>query len=271
MKYLLKKFIYELIIVSLVLILVFIVYFVKGAAAAWAWVIAIFIIGPVGILLVFIQLLILIFRCIKRKRKKNMIIHITASLLLAFPIFILTGIVFIPYPDNVRISDNVKLKIPVEAEALLFGGKDYQIHAVWPSERYAYDIVEEPYNTENSSLQSYGIYEKNVLAPIKGEIIEIHDGEEDIKPNTEEFTSALGNYIFMRIEESGTYLIFAHLKEKSICVSKGEVVETGTVIAKVGNSGTTSEPHLHIQHQKNNPCNTAISVAAEGLPITFEK
>ena len=37
-----------------------------------------------------------------------------------------------------------------------------------------------------------------------------------------------------------------------------------------GNSGTASEPHLHIQHQKNNPLNTKIPICAQGLPIIFE-
>ena len=73
----------------------------------------------------------------------------------------------------------------------------------------------------------------------------------------------------MRIDKKGTYLIFAHLKNNSIIVKKGDVVEIGTKIAQVGNSGTTSEPHLHIQHQKNNPCDSTIRIADEGLPIRF--
>lgn len=271
MKFNFKKSKYKLVIFTVVLILLFTIYLVKGEAAAWAWVIAIFIIGPVGLLLSLIQLIILILRCIKKKKKKTVIIHFIASLLWAFPILILIGVVFIPFPDNEKSSTNCRLKIPVEGDVVLFGGKDYPTHAVWPSERYAYDILEEPYNTGNLDLYSYGIYGKNVLAPIRGEIIKAHDGEEDIRPNTEEFTSALGNYIFMKIKETDTYLIFAHLKSESICVRKGDVVDVGTVLAKVGNSGTTSEPHLHIQHQKNNPCNTTISIAAKGLPITFEK
>lgn len=59
--------------------------------------------------------------------------------------------------------------------------------------------------------------------------------------------------------------------QDSIEVSVGEHIDIGDVIGKVGNSGTTSEPHLHIQHQRNNPLEMKFPVCAEGLPITFKK
>jgi hypothetical protein len=270
MKKLLRNNMFVLFIFALIIILLCMVYLVKGRVAAFAWTASIFIVGPLGVLLTILLLISLLVGCIMKKKKRIRITHILASLILAFPILLLTGMVFIPYPDNAHRSDTVTLSRPIEGDAVFLGGKNYRTHAVWPSERYAYDILEEPYNTGNSDLQSYGIYGKNILAPIKGEIIETHNGEEDIAPNIEKFSSLLGNYIFMRIEESDTYLIFAHLKNNSIRVAKGDIVEVGTVIAQVGNSGTTSEPHLHIQHQKNRPCNSALIITSEGLPITFK-
>lgn len=269
MKHYLKTYFYEFIVFLLITILLCMIYLVKGDGAALAWVVTIFVVGPLGTLFVIIQLCRLMIRCISKQKKKVVFIHLAASLMLMFPILILTGIIFIPYPDNANISENVMLNLPIEGDVVLFGGKDYRTHAVWPSERYAFDILEEPYDTGNPDLLSYGIYGKNVLAPIKGEIIEIHNGEKDIPPNTSDFTSSLGNYIFMRIDETGTYLIFAHLKNNSICVKEGDIVQVGTVIAQVGNSGTTSEPHLHIQHQGKNPSDVIFWIAVEGLPITF--
>ncbi len=268
MKNYLKKYLYELIVLALICIILCMVYLVKGRVGGLAWSAAIFVIGPLGTLIFMLQLVILIIKFFMKK--KTRIVHMAASLLLAFPIFILMGIIFIPYPDNANMSDAVTLSIPVEGDAVILGGKDYQTHVVWPSERYAYDILEKPYDTGNPDLQSYGIYGKDVYAPIKGEIIEIHDGEDDIAPNVEEFSSLPGNYIYMRIEKTGTYLIFAHLKKNSIRVKKGDIVEIGTTMAQVGNSGTTSEPHLHFQHQKNNPCDSTIIIADEGLPIIFK-
>lgn len=264
----LKKYLYEYIILALIVTILFMIYIVKGTLGALAWCFAIFVLGPMGTLLLLINFIVFIISIFRKKKIR--IIHIAASIIAAFPVLILMGIIFIPYPDNANISDTAALTVPVEGNAIFLGGKDYHTHAVWPSERYAYDIVEKPYDTGNSDLKSYGIFGKNVYAPVKGEIIEIHDGEKDIEPNVEKFSSLLGNYIYMRIEKTGTYLIFAHLKNNSIKVRTGDIVEVGDVMAQVGNSGTTSEPHLHFQHQKNNPCNSAIKIVDEGLPISFK-
>ncbi len=268
MKGLLKKYLYEVIIITLIIISIGMVYFVKGRVGAFAWTAALFVIGPLGILLSLIQTVLLIFR--RSAKKKIRVIHLAVSLLMAYPTLILMGIVYLPYPDNADASDAVTLSAPVEGKVELLGGADYRTHAVWPSERYAYDILKTPYDTGNPDLQSYGIYGNDIYAPIKGEIVETHDGEEDISPNIEEFTSSRGNYIYMKIEQTGTYLIFAHLKKDSIQVKKGDIVEAETVIAKVGNSGTTSEPHLHIQHQRNYPSASVLLIADEGLPIIFK-
>jgi murein DD-endopeptidase MepM/ murein hydrolase activator NlpD len=60
------------------------------------------------------------------------------------------------------------------------------------------------------------------------------------------------------------------LKKDSIQVNKGDIVEVGTLLAQVGNSGTTSEPHLHIQHQGNYPSDSVFLITDEGLPMIFE-
>ena len=153
--------------------------------------------------------------------------------------------------------------------SVLLGGREYRTHAVWPSECYAYDIVKEPYDCGTEELSDYGIYLADVYAPVSGTIIGMEDSEEDIPPNTEEFLSSLGNYVFIEIESTGTYLILAHLEKNSIEVRVGDCVSQGDFIGKVGNSGTTSEPHLHMQHQKDNPLEVAIPICTEGLPMKF--
>jgi len=96
-------------------------------------------------------------------------------------------------------------------------------------------------------------------------------GEPDITPNTEEFTSQEGNYVHIRVKAGDTaaYLILAHLKKGSIKVAVGDPVAIGKHLAQVGNSGTTSEPHLHIHLQRQDPSKTLYPVFAEGLPLYF--
>ncbi len=45
----------------------------------------------------------------------------------------------------------------------------------------------------------------------------------------------------------GTAAVYAHLKKGSARVRKGEQVAAGDLLAAVGNTGNSSEPHLHVQ------------------------
>lgn len=89
-------------------------------------------------------------------------------------------------------------------------------------------------------------------------------------PNQDEFESLEGNYVYIRIEESGTYLLLNHLKQGSVVVSVGDKLEPGDLLGRVGNSGTSSEPHLHIHHQRQDPTKVLHPLFAEGLPLFFE-
>jgi murein DD-endopeptidase MepM/ murein hydrolase activator NlpD len=45
------------------------------------------------------------------------------------------------------------------------------------------------------------------------------------------------------------FVLLAHLKRGSVCVSRGQQVQRGQKLAECGNSGNTSEPHIHLQVQ----------------------
>lgn len=109
------------------------------------------------------------------------------------------------------------------------------------------------------------------MAPVSGIVVGVKDDEPDIEPGMEEFTSNYGNYIWIQPDGSDSYLILAHLRQGSIRVAENSRIELGMVIAQVGNSGTTSEPHLHIQYQKNDPRTLKQASCAEGLPLEFSK
>ena len=63
--------------------------------------------------------------------------------------------------------------------------------------------------------------------------------------------SAFGNAVFIK-HQSYEVSVLAHLKQGSIKVKVGDTVVEGEVIGLCGNSGNSSEPHLHY-HLQNTP------------------
>ena len=73
----------------------------------------------------------------------------------------------------------------------------------------------------------------------------------------------VGNRIVVKHDE-GTYAAYAHLQQGSAKVATGQRVEAGQVIAEVGNTGNTTQPHLHIQLM-----DTPTFEGAAGIPMTW--
>lgn len=73
----------------------------------------------------------------------------------------------------------------------------------------------------------------------------------------------LGNHVVLRIAPD-TYVAVAHVRRGSVRVRTGETVRAGELLGECGNSGNTSEPHVHLQVMDR----PWIAVAA-GLPMRF--
>ena len=83
------------------------------------------------------------------------------------------------------------------------------------------------------------------------------------RPVTRENVS--GNLIGIRIDD-GHYAFYGHLVPGSIRVTLGQRVKKGDVIAKLGNTGNASGPHLHFHVCDSNNLN-----GSQGLPYVFER
>lgn len=75
----------------------------------------------------------------------------------------------------------------------------------------------------------------------------------------------LGNHIVVDLGD-GAYAVYAHLRRGSIRVTPGQRVAAGEQLAECGNSGNTSEPHLHFQLMDHRS-----SLVAAGLPVAFDR
>ncbi len=72
-----------------------------------------------------------------------------------------------------------------------------------------------------------------------------------------------GNHVVLDLG-NGTYAAYAHLRRGSLTVREGDRVRAGQLIARCGNSGNSSEPHLHFQLMDGPDPDTA-----RGLPFRW--
>jgi hypothetical protein len=213
-----------------------------------------------------------VYALVRRRFSRPIVITLAAALLALLPAILL----FVPitYPASLATTiPAVSVRLPADGPLrVIWGGDSLAVnqHAAVPDQRWAYDLLIEPYLTDSERLEDYGCYGKPVLAPIAGTVSGTHDSEPDMTPGTpsDNLEAIAGNYVAIKIEETGTYLLIAHLQPGSLRVTTGQALEEGQVIGLCGNSGNTSEPHIHIHHQRQDPSVYPINFA-EGLPLYF--
>ncbi len=143
------------------------------------------------------------------------------------------------------------------------------------AQRYAYDdfvVVDgslRRWYRKGDRLEDYRCYGAPILAPAYGLVVEVRDGVRDapgagtgwMDPFTPDFR---GNFVTIRHAEE-EYGFLAHLIPGSIRVAVGERVTEGQQIGRCGNSGHSTEPHLHFHLQDR-----ADFFEAAGLPVAFD-
>jgi murein DD-endopeptidase MepM/ murein hydrolase activator NlpD len=72
-----------------------------------------------------------------------------------------------------------------------------------------------------------------------------------------------GNYLIITLRDNA-FVAIAHLRAGSFRVAVGDVVTTGQQLAECGNSGNSTEPHVHLQVM-----DSADLSVARGLPLAF--
>ncbi|EEM89867.1 MULTISPECIES: M23 family metallopeptidase [Bacillus cereus group] len=220
------------------------------------------------------SVLLFVWKGIFRKRIDSMLLFIVLfSIIGAWPLGWLVNIGALAYPANVQsMNPKIVVRFPLNERALVGWGGDRletNYHVIKPNERWAYDILIPPVEVKSNKLEDYGIFGAKVMAPASGTVVSINNNEQDLVPGLDNFQSMAGNHIYLRLDETGTFLILAHLKKGSIKVKEGQHVNEGEFLAQVGNSGSSSEPHLHIHHQRQDPSKVSMFLA-EGLPLYFQ-
>jgi murein DD-endopeptidase MepM/ murein hydrolase activator NlpD len=158
----------------------------------------------------------------------------------------------VPLPER----NATLMRLPVNGEwYVLWGGatEDQNRHVRTRSQRRALDLLirdaqGKSFQGEGKRNEDYYAYGKEVLAPADGTVILAIDGVPDNKPDSPNNFLSLGNCIMIQHAES-EFSVLAHLQPGSLRVKTGSPVKLGQLIARCGNSGNSSEPHLHFHLQ----------------------
>jgi hypothetical protein len=164
------------------------------------------------------------------------------------------------------------MDLPFKGEWFVFWGGETQAqnyHMADINQQFAYDILKVANGTSHSgdplSNESYFAFGEVILAPCDATVAMAVDGVPDNVPGETNPVQLTGNTLVLETA-AGEYILMCHLMEGSLRVGKGDEVRRGEVLAKCGNSGNSTEPHLHLQLQ-----NTRDIHKATGARLLFHR
>lgn len=122
-----------------------------------------------------------------------------------------------------------------------------------------------------------------IVAPASGHVVLAHDGERDHEARRSQLAllpyalsqaqrvragvaAIAGNHAVLALGEDGPFILLAHLRRGSVRVRSGDLVRSGDHIGECGNSGNSTQPHVHVQATDSIDWSTA-----SGLPIAFRR
>lgn len=188
----------------------------------------------------------------------------------------INGLFIKPFVDESQpqlLRNTTKLILPFKDEWTVFWGGDTEAlnyHVVSPAQKNAFDIIitdgkGNSYKTDGKTNEDYYAFGKELIAPCDGEIVLVVDGVKDNVPGEMNKFNVGGNTVILKTANN-EYLVFCHFKHQSIKVKEGQKIKQGGLLGLCGNTGNSSEAHLHFHIQNIEDLNTAT-----GVKCYFEK
>jgi murein DD-endopeptidase MepM/ murein hydrolase activator NlpD len=151
---------------------------------------------------------------------------------------------------------SIPLSLPFRGEWKVgWGGDRPEVnhHVGVPSQRRAADLLVvgadgKTHRTDGKTNADYLAYGQEVLAVADGTVVTVIDGVPENQPGHRNADMVPGNVVFLR-HAGSLYSVYAHLRPERMRVKPGATVKRGAVLGYCGNSGNSTEPHLHFQLQ----------------------
>lgn len=153
--------------------------------------------------------------------------------------------------------NTTKMILPFKEEVFVFWGGttvEQNYHMADSKQQYAYDILMvangAAYEGDASKNENYFVFGKEIIAPCDARVVKVIKGVVDNVPGKLNPQQLTGNTVVLKTLNN-EFILFAHLKEGSILVEEGQDVIQSEVLGQCGNSGNSTEPHLHLGLQND--------------------
>lgn len=172
--------------------------------------------------------------------------------------FVILGCALAGLREPAHEEVSAPLTFPLQAGrwAVVAGGlAALNHHLVEPAQTGALDLVAVRRDGARAAgvcpreLMAYEAYGAEVVSPCDGVVAVAVDGEPDQLPQRLARCAPSGNHV--RIDTGSEIVHLAHLRPGSVRVAVGDKVVAGQPLGEVGNSGRTTEPHLHVHAERD--------------------
>jgi len=173
--------------------------------------------------------------------------------------------------QTASFNGDVVLLNPVQLESPVLGEwwwgstgnhSGYNAHT-WPGQRFSIDLVQLDSNgksysgdDKNPTNDKFYAWDQPVYCMKSGTVTEADDSNMDNNGWTALKPLPPPNYVTVQ-HNNGDVSGYYHFRQGGVEVAKNDVVKTGDLLGYVGNSGGSSEPHLHFGYTKMTPTGRA--------------
>ena len=160
-------------------------------------------------------------------------------------------------PKNLRVveKNTTEMILPFNEEwTVAWGGTTVaeNYHVAHNNQKYAYDLFikkdGKTFKDDAKKNENYYVFGKKIIAPCDGTVVKVIRDVKDNFPGILNPEQVTGNTVILKTQNN-EFILFAHFKENSVRVMENQIVKQGDVLGLCGNSGNSSEPHLHLSLQ----------------------
>ncbi len=186
-----------------------------------------------------------------------------------------SGLLIKPHKDRsveVIKENTTEMRLPFKGKwYTVWGGdtKELNYHVVSDAQKNAFDFVMtdekgKSFKNDGSKNEDYYCFGKELYAPCDAVVVMAVDGVRDNVPGEMNTSFPMGNTVILKSKDGKEYIYMCHFKQFSIKVKQGDTVKKGELLGLCGNSGRSSEAHLHFHLQ-----NTDDDANATGIKCFF--